>query len=104
MIEDKTLDIVAAEQGGKGIGRIRLRRIRHLTKASMHSFIAEAIEPCSTVCTDGLNLYCRLVGYDHDQQVQRRQPEGEYLMPRVHQVVSLLKLLLLGMHQQAIGQ
>jgi hypothetical protein len=42
-------------------------------------------------------------GYVHDRQVQRRQDEGEHLLPRVHQVVSLLKRWLLGTHQGAIG-
>ena len=103
LTEKKTLIIVAAEQDGKGIGRIRLRRIPDLTKASVNGFIAEAVEPGSTVCTDGLNVYRGLAGYVHDRQVQRRQPEGEYLMPRVHRVVSLLKRWLLGTHQGAIS-
>ena len=53
--------------------------------------------------TDGLNAYMGLTGYVHDRQVQRRQPEGEHLLPRVHRVVSLLKRWLLGTHQGAIG-
>jgi len=103
LTEDKALIIVAAEEDGRGIGRIRLRRIPDLTKTSLHGFIAEAIEPGSTVRTDGLNAYLGLKGYVHDRQVQRRQPEGEHLLPRVHRVVSLLKRWLLGTHQGAIG-
>lgn len=103
LTEDKTLIIVAAEEDGEGIGRIRLRRIPDLTKASVHGFIVEAVESGGTVRTDGLNVYWGLNGYVHDRQVQRHQPEGEYLMPRVHRVVSLLKRWLLGTHQGAIG-
>jgi transposase-like protein len=102
--QDKALIVVAAEEDGRGIGRIRLRHIPDLTKDSLHGFIADAIEPGSTVRTDGLNAYRGLEGYVHDRQVQRHQPEGEYLMPRVHRVVSLLKRWLLGTHQGAIGQ
>ena len=40
----------------------------------------------------------------HDRHVQRRQPEGVHLLPRVHRVVSLLKRWLLGTHQGAIHQ
>jgi hypothetical protein len=50
-----------------------------------------------------LPAYLGLSGYIHDRQVQRRQAEGEHLLPRVHRVVSLLKRWLLGTHQGAIG-
>lgn len=101
---EKALIIVAAEADGTGIGRIRLRHIRDLTKASLHSFIAEAVDPGSIVRTDGLPAYLGLKGYAHDRLVQRRQPKGEYLLPRVHRVVSLLKRWLLGTHQGATSQ
>ena len=52
--EIKALIIVAAQEDGKGIGRIRLRSIPNLTKATLHGFIAQAITPGSTVRTDGL--------------------------------------------------
>jgi transposase-like protein len=104
LTHEKALIIVAAEEDGRGIGRIRLRRIPALTHASLHGFIAQAIEPGSTVRTDGLNAYRELGGYIHDRRVQRRQSEGERLLPRVHRVVSLLKRWLLGTHQGAIAQ
>jgi transposase-like protein len=103
LTEDKALIIVGAEKDGKGIGRIRLRRIPDATRVSLHGFIAEAVEPGSTVQTDGLNAYLGLDGYVHDRQVQRHQSEGEHLLPRVHQVISLLKRWLLGTHQGAVG-
>ncbi len=103
LTEKKALIVVAAQQDGKGIGRIRLRHVPDLTKRSLHGFIAEAVEPGGTVRTDGLNAYLGLKGYVHDRQVQRRQPDGEHLQPRVHRVVSLLKRWLLGTHQGAIG-
>lgn len=102
LTEDKALILVAAEEEGDGIGRIRLQRIPDTSKTSLHGFIAEAIEPGSIVRTDGLNAYVGLVGYTHDRHVQRRQRKGEYLLPRVHRVVSLLKRWLLGTHQGAI--
>jgi transposase-like protein len=103
LTQDKALIAVAAEEDGAGIRRVRLRRIADTTKVSLHGFIAESIEPGSTVRTDGLNSYLGLVGYAHDRRVQRRQPKGEHLLPRVHRVVSLLKRWLLGTHQGAIG-
>lgn len=103
LTQDKALIIVAAEEDGKGIGRVRLRRIPDLTKASLHGFIAQVIEPASTVRTDGLNAYRGLTGYAHERHIQRRQPGGEHLLPRVHRAVSLLKRWLLGTHQGAVG-
>jgi transposase-like protein len=102
--QDKALVAVAVEADGPGIGRIRLRHIPDLTKASLHGFIAQAVEPGSTVQTDGLPAYLNLKGYLHERLVQCHQPAGDYLLPRVHQVVSLLKRWLLGTHQGAIGQ
>jgi len=103
LTEEKALILVAAEENGKGIGRIRLRCVPNLTRTTLHGFIAQSIDPGSTVRTDGLNAYLGMEGYIHDRQVQRRQPEGEHLLPRVHRVVSLLKRWLLGTHQGAIG-
>ena len=86
------------------IGRIRLRRIPDLTKATLHGFIAQAVEPGSTVRTDGLNAYLGLDGYTHDRRVQGPDPKAAgQLMPRVHRVASLLKRWLLGTHQGAVG-
>lgn len=103
LTKEKALIMVAAEEDGKGIGRIRLRCVPDLTRTTLHGFIVQSIDLGSTVRTDGLNAYLGMEGYIHDRQVQRRQPEGEHLLPRVHRVVSLLKRWLLGTHQGAIG-
>jgi transposase-like protein len=101
--EQKALVVVAAEEEGAGIGRIRMRRIVTPDRSHLHGFIREAIEPGSTVRTDGLQAYRRLKGYVHDRQIQRRQSPDEHLLPRVHRVISLLKRWLLGTHQGAVG-
>ena len=100
---EKALIIVAAECDGSGLGRVRLRRIPDLTRSSLHGFIAQAVEPGSTVCTDGLHAYMGMEGYLHERLVQRRQDRDEHLLPRVHRAVSLLKRWLLGTHQGAVG-
>jgi hypothetical protein len=104
LTHEKALIAVAAQEDGRRIGRIRLRRLPDLTKPSLHGFIHETIEPGSTVRTDGLPAYLGLEGYIHDRQVQQKQPAGDHLLPRVHRVVSLLKRWLLGTHQGAVGQ
>jgi len=101
---DKALIAVAAEANGAGIGRIRLRHISDTNRTTLHGFIAEVIEPGSTVQTDGLQAYRELQGYVHDRQIQKRQPEdAAHLLPRAHRVISLLKRWLLGTHQGAVG-
>ena len=101
--ELKTRIIVAAEEDGNGIGRIRLRTIPDVSKASLHGFIRQAVAPGSTVRTDGWPAYLGLLGYVHDRQVQSHQPEEEHLLPRAHRVISLLKRWLLGTHQGAVS-
>jgi len=101
--ELKVLIIVAAQEDGNGIGRIRLRSIPDATRATLHGFIAQSIVPGSTVRTDGLPAYLSRTGYVHDRQIQSRQEAGEHLLPRVHRVISLLKRWLLGTHQGAIA-
>jgi transposase-like protein len=103
LTEDKALIAVAVEEDGGGIGRIRLQHIPNVTRATLHGFIAQSIEPGSTVRTDGLPAYLDLVGYVHDRRVQRAQPKGEHLLPRAHRVISLFKRWLMGTHQGAIG-
>ena len=101
--EDKALIIVAAEAEGNGIGRIRLRRIPDVARATLHGFIMQSVETGSTIRTDGLYAYLDMQGYVHDRQVQRKQPEDVHLLPRVHRVMSLFKRWLMGTHQGAIS-
>jgi transposase-like protein len=101
---DKALIGVAAQVDGKGIGRIRLGRLPDLTKQSLHEFIAQRVQPGSTVVTDGLPAYRKMEGYTHQAIViGTRRKQASELLPRVHRVVSLLKRWLLGTHQGAIG-
>ena len=70
----KSLIAVAAEADGHRIGRIRLRHIADPSRKALHGFIAAAIEPGSTVVTDGLQSYRELQGYVHERQVQVASP------------------------------
>jgi len=105
LTKDKALVIVAAQQDGpRKIGRIRLRRIPNLTRATLHGFIAQNIEPGSVVRTDGLSAYGGLKGYQHDPVVVTGSGKtADELLPRVHTVVSLVKRWLLGTHQGAVS-
>jgi transposase-like protein len=102
-IEEKALIVGAVELKDSGMGRIRLRHIPDLDRATLHTFIHDSIEPGTTVCTDGLQAYRELAGYTHERHIQKHQPPGEFVLPHVHRVISLLKRWLLGTHQGAIA-
>lgn len=97
----KALIIVAAEENGAGIGRIRMQRIPDQTRASLHGFIGRSVAKGSTVRTDGWSAYLGLEGYVHLPEIQKRS--GDHLLPRVHRVASLFKRWVLGTHQGAIS-
>ena len=65
LVYSKALIVVAAEQDGKGIGRIRMARIPDFDRATLHGFMRSSSEPGSIVCTDGLNSYREMKGYIH---------------------------------------
>ena len=62
LIYSKVLIVVAAEQDGKGIGRIRMARIPDFDRATLHGFIRSSVEPEGTIRTDGLNSYREIEG------------------------------------------
>jgi len=98
----KTLVVVAAQHDGRRIGRIRLLRVPNATAQSLTRAVKEAVEPGSTVCTDGLSSYLQLpaLGYRHEA-IRKEESVGENLLPKAHLVVSLLKRWLLGTYQGA---
>ncbi len=103
----KALVAVAAEVDGKGIGRIRLRRIPDASSRSLLSCVKEAVEPGSTVITDGWEGYggLRAHGYEHKVRVISGSGKtASALLPRVHRVASLLKRWLLGTHQGGVSR
>jgi transposase-like protein/Zn ribbon nucleic-acid-binding protein len=106
-VETKALIVIAAQEDGQGIGRIRLRHIADASAASLMPFIEEAVEPGSVIHTDGWLGYEPLEkkGYRHKTTFLRGQEKSpSELMPRVHRVVSLLKRWLIGTHQGAVSR
>ena len=103
--ETKAVVAVACEKRGKGIGRIRLRRIPDASASSLGAFITQAVEPGSVVHTDGWEGYAGLPakGYRHRVTVVETPRSASLLFPRVHLVASLLNRWLLGTHQGAVS-
>ena len=51
--ENKAIVAVAAEEDGRGIGRIRLWRIADVSADSLHPFVEQCVTPGAIVHTDG---------------------------------------------------
>lgn len=100
----KALVAIAAEEDGKGIGRVRLRRIVDASQDSLRAFVQDAVEPGSRVHTDDWSGYVGLngLGYKHRvSSLKQSKKSAAALLPRVHRVASLLKRWLMGTHQGA---
>ena len=102
---NKAIIAVAAEKSGRGIGRIRLRRIADVSADNLLAFVQSIAASGATIHTDGWRGYSRLVaaGYRHQVTIisDGCDPAHE-VMPRVHLVASLLKRWLVGTHQGGI--
>ena len=104
-VESKAIVAVAAEEDGKGIGRIRLRRIADVSAGSLLPFVREGVAPGTIVHTDGWKGYAGLAedGFNHKVSVISAGPDAAHVvMPRVHRVAALFKRWLLGTHQGGV--
>lgn len=105
--ENKSLIVIAAQEDGAGIGRIRMRRIADASAESLMPFIGDVIEPGSVVHTDGWLGYLPVKGKGYHHRVtflKGKKESASELLPRVHRVASLLKRWLLGTHQGAVSR
>jgi transposase-like protein len=103
----KSLVVVAAEEDGNGIGRIRLRGVANASAASLLPFVEDCVLPGSVIRTDGWEGYRGLTakGYRHVVvNIKRSGKLAHEVLPRVHRIASLLKRWWLGTHQGAIRQ
>lgn len=104
--ESKAMVAVAAEEDGRGIGRIRMRRIADASADSLMPFVEGSVEPGSVVHTDGWLGYAPLKGKAYRHEVtflKGNSQSASELMPRVHLAVALLKRWLLGTHQGGVS-
>ena len=67
--QDKAIVVVAAEQDGRGIGRIRLRRAPDVSGDSLHAFIEESVAFGSVVHTDGWKGYDNIAKKSYTHKV-----------------------------------
>ena len=100
----KDLLVVAVEDKGRVMGRVRLSRAPDHTAKSFSEAVKRHVAQGSLVRTDGLSSYGQLPakGYVHLREVVGEdKSRAVEVLPRVHRVISLLKRWLLGTHQGA---
>ncbi len=105
--EKKTVVACAVERAERGMGRVRLAVIEDCSKAKLTAFVVGRLELETTVRTDGWRGYADLErsGYAHVRQVVDGSGlEAHVVLPSVHQVFSLLKRWMLGIHQGAVSR
>ncbi len=102
--EGKALVLIIAQEKGKAVGRIRLKRIPDASADSLESAILETVESGAKVKTDGWSGYNGLEthGYDHEV-IRKTEDVGDNLLPLCHRVSSLIKRWLGGTHQGAVS-
>jgi len=96
---------VSCVTSGTDCRRIRLQSVPDVTQDTLIPFIEEAVEPGSTIHTDGWQAYWTVPehGYTHERTVMRKQSDPAHVvMPGVHRVASLLQRWLLGTHQGGV--
>jgi len=98
----KALVCVAVEvTEPRGFGRCRMAIVADGTATSLHSFVADHVEPGTKVITDAWQGYSGIdkLGYTHERRSQRaaraRGEDPGELLPAVHRVASLAKRWLL---------
>ncbi len=103
----KAIVVIAVEmRQPKGFGRIRIKHVPDVSSASLTPFVRAAVEPGSTVHTDGWNGYNDLAKHGYDRKVTVVSAGGDpahVVMPGVHRVAALLKRWLLGTYQGAVS-
>lgn len=102
----KSIVVIAAERHpGRSIGRVRMAGVAGVSNRELIPFVKSAVEPASTVITDGWTAYARLPASGYHHEIISLKASGDpahVLMPAVHLVAGLLKRWLLGTHQGAV--
>ena len=70
--EDKALVLIAAQEDGKRIGRIRLERVKDASAKSLEPAVGRAVEPGSVVRTDDWNGYNGLKRLGYTREIARK--------------------------------
>jgi transposase-like protein len=102
--EGKSLVLVAAEDTGDGIGRIRLSTVSDGSGNVLEDTVEKLVAPGSKIRTDGWRGYSGLStkGYTH-LQINNKNIKDKDVVQITHRVASLLKRWLIGTHHGAVS-
>jgi ISXO2-like transposase domain len=90
---------IAVEDRGEASGRVRMRRIADVTKATLTAFVLDHVARASEVRTDGRQGYFDVGRHPFTHMVTNVSASGDparVVMPHVHRVASLVQRWLLG--------
>jgi transposase-like protein len=105
-VTGKPIVAIAVEDRGEASGRVRMRRIPDVTKATLTDFVVDHIARGAEVRTDGWQGYFDVGRHPFTHVVTNVSASGDpahVAMPHVHRVASLVQRWLLGTHQGAIS-
>lgn len=101
----KALVVIAVQEDGDHIGRIRLVHVPDASGASLGDAIMQTIAPGGRIKTDDWKGYNGIEELGYRRKIVRKNSAvGENLLPNCHLVASLLKRWILGTHQGAISE
>ena len=98
----RILIAVAAEREGRGIGRIRIGRIRDLERRTLRGFVLSSVEPGITLCTNRKTSFPVMGEHPEYKEMAEEPQPGQNVLPRVYKVVSQFKGRVTGVHRGAI--
>jgi transposase-like protein len=105
-VTGKPIVAIAVEDGGEASGRVRMRRIPDVTKATLTDFVLDHVAHGAEVHTDGWQGYFDIGRHPFTHVVTNVSASGDsahVVMPHVHRLASLVQRWLLGTHQGAIS-
>jgi transposase-like protein len=104
-VTGKPIVAIAVEDRGEASGRVRMRPIPDVTKATLTDFVLDHVARGAEVHTDGWQGYFD-IGRHRQHVVTNVSASGDpahVVLPHVHRVASLAQRWILGTHQGAIS-
>lgn len=96
--------VIAAQEDGKGTGRIRLKQVADASGESLGAAVQDAVKAGAIVKTDGWKGYNGLKSFGYRHRIIRKTASvGENLLPLCHREAALIKRWLNGTHHGAVS-